>query len=318
MRARRGGLACGDDGLAPQRVDHRRGTVAVERRAKPVGEPVGGLELDDGIGTELARALEARRIATGGDDALCSEQTRSLDGDRPRCSGRTQHEYAVARPDAFAERQRAPRDDSRDAERDRDVVRDAVDDVEQPLRRNRRLLGERSVTRDAEAVAEGVDAFAVGALGNHLRARDVRKRRVAAVEPSRGDREVERIQSDGATADQLAVAGRGLGNVVDARRRSELVDARRAHGYSFAVSASSSVSCTVKWRSSPEISSARRVSSPGDASRNARRFGRRVRASIRTPNPVESMNVTRERSITSRSGLRPAWSSRASRTVCAL
>src|SRR5205823_1190975 len=83
-------------------------------------------------------------------------------------------------------------------------------------------------------------------------------------------------------------------------------------------SASSTDSRTLKCRSSPDTSSARRVSVPGAASRNACLSSIRLRASTNTPRAVESTNCTSPRSTTSFAGFSAEHASSASRTWCAL
>ena len=81
-----------------------------------------------------------------------------------------------------------------------------------------------------------------------------------------------------------------------------------------AASADSTVSCTERCWSRPEIVRARWVSSPGEASRNDWRFSSLVRASIRTPRAVESTKSTSPRSTTRRSGCSAQTSRSAART----
>src|SRR5581483_6148295 len=83
-------------------------------------------------------------------------------------------------------------------------------------------------------------------------------------------------------------------------------------------SASSTDAATVKCLSSPDTSSARRVSGPGAARANAWRSAIRLRASTSTPSAVESTNSTSARSTTRRSGSSSQHASNASRTSWAL
>ena len=180
--------------------------------------------------------------------------------------------------------ERVPADDPGDAERDGRRVVDVGLDRHEPVGRDRRPLRERPVARDAEAVAEDVDAVAVRPCARRPRSRACtaaadgrrrsgrrrrrdragsarpRARRASSRSPASGSRHVRRRRA-------RRRARRSARRASDRRRRA-LRRASRARA---------------KCRSRPEISSARRVSTPGATSRKPRLFASLLRASIRTP-----------------------------------
>ena len=112
-----GGRAHGGDGrLAPQAVDGHV-DLAAGGLADALGQVALAVELDHGVGAELAQALQALATAGGGDDAARAEALRRLHGDAADLAGGAEHEHGLPRLEVRAPGEREPAGEAGAAER---------------------------------------------------------------------------------------------------------------------------------------------------------------------------------------------------------
>ena len=99
-----------------------------------------------------------------------------------------------------------------------------------------RVLGAGSAPPDAEPVEAGEDERARGMavgfddLPHHLEPRHVRRRRVTGEEPARRDGDVRGVERRGTHPHQgIPLGAHGRGNLRNARRLTDRLDAERLH-----------------------------------------------------------------------------------------
>ena len=222
------GFGSGHNRPAPEHVDHD-GRADAAARFLEARDDVAGVELHGLVRAELPRLLQPFRVAADRDDALSSEQSCALERDHPGRARGAEDQHAVSRAHSRA-RDGAPAGNARDAERRGEPEVRVVRNRNQAAGLDGRAFGERAVSGYAGAVAKEPGAGAVGLLDDGLGARDVRKRRMSAVESAGSHREVERVERGRTYAQRGALVRReGLINFVQQRKVTESMDSRGPH-----------------------------------------------------------------------------------------
>ena len=223
------------DRRTPQRIDDEGRAVASAGLAEPVLEAVAVVELHGRVRPQLERSFELGRVAACGHDALRTEKTRRLHGDRADGSRRAEDEHAVAGLDGRSRGDGHPARDAGDSAHHCGGIVDTVGHGNGGRLREVHALCQEPVPRDAEALAEEVHPLP-GDAPDGLAARDVRQRRMPGGEAAGADGEVDRVECD---RDDLDVAFRIPFDTLG--RLPELDDLRSAHdGHAADASRSSS------------------------------------------------------------------------------
>ena len=222
----RGGLDRRGGRRAPERVDDVGGAVAA-RSLLECGHEVVFFEAHGRVGAELGRTLQTLGISADRDDALGAEELRSLRGDEPDSPGRAEHEHAVVLPHGRAPRDGHPARHPGNATGSCDLVSHRVWERDTEVGRCGCALRQQSVAREAEAVAEEIDARAVGGAADALAAGDVRKLGMAAEVTARADVDVDRVERD--RRDLVNRLARGVRPVGELGWPTELADHRSSH-----------------------------------------------------------------------------------------
>ena len=120
-RAWRRSAECGDEGLAPERIDHERWTLTPAGLCKRFGQRLRSVsakrvDLDGGVRSVRSRARKPLRSSASGHYATGAKEFRRLDGNESQSACRSKDEYRLAFLHRSTPRKRQPRGQARNPE----------------------------------------------------------------------------------------------------------------------------------------------------------------------------------------------------------
>ena len=222
----------GDRRFAPERIDHG---VELAAGCLPVrlGEIAFG-ERHECVRTEVARPLQRIGVARGRDHPPSAEQLRGLHGDLADGPGCAEHEHRIALADLRL-LEPEPGRHSGDPERSRDGVAGFVGERDECRLVDHDPLGQAAVGAVARVALEPDprsfrDRVRLEHDADTLPTGRVRHVRWAGVEPTRRDRQVDRVQRRRSHLDKrLAVGARRVRPLAGLWNRADLAHDRGAH-----------------------------------------------------------------------------------------
>ncbi len=185
------------------------------------------VERNQNVGAQRVKPFDARRVAARRDDAAGAEMPRNLDREPPGHAGRAvdQHVFSALEPRAL--RQRGPRRHARIANRRSRHVAHIVRHRYAVRALDDRCLRHRAIRRARKCE---IHAAAVRQMTHAIHAWHERQRRAAAVVPARRLTPHQLAERGRVHVNQrLTVAGDGISEIVESRRRIEIMDDSSFH-----------------------------------------------------------------------------------------